>query len=383
VPFPSGAADPARPRDFQTTATDGAARAGILTTPHGIVRTPAFLPVGTVASVKGLGPDELRAAGVEMVLGNTYHLHHRPGEELVASMGGLAAFMGWNGPTLTDSGGFQVFSLSETRKIDEAGVAFRSVYDGRLVHLTPERAGDIQRALGADLIYALDECPPYPASRDEVDRATALTTRWAERFLSHLRQTSDKRSQQGLTVVIQGGLFDDLRVRSLEELALLDPDTFAIGGVSVGEPPQEMYRVAEICCSRLPSDRVRHLLGVGTPEDLLTCIGFGVDLFDCVLPTRNGRNGETFTSSGRIDLRLARFRSDQGPLDPICGCPACRNFSRAYLHHLTTAGELLGMRLLSLHNIAYYEHLMQQAQAAIVKGEFGQWKKTLVAGWKG
>lgn len=361
-----------------------AARVGLLTTPRGAVLTPAFIPVGTAAAVKTLAPDELRAAGVQIVLGNTYHLRHQPGPEIIAAMGGFAHFMAWDGPTLTDSGGFQVFSLSATRKVVEEGVVFQSVYDGRSVRLTPEDVCRTEWAIGADIIYALDECPPYPAPRDEVVRATDLTVRWAGRFLSTFRELAagSDGSDRAPFLVIQGGLFEDVRRSCIERLAFLDPAGFGIGGVSVGEPPPEMLRVAQICCQLLPPDKPRHLLGVGTPADLLGAIAAGVDLFDCVLPTRNGRNGQAFTSRGVVNLRHIRWKSENGPLDESCDCPACKTFSLAYLHHLTIAGEMLGMRLLSLHNVAYYEALLRGAREAIGLRRYDRWRRVVHQGWE-
>ena len=369
--------------DLLSRDSGSPARSGLIRTPHGFVSTPAFMPVGTAAAVKTLSPEDLRKAGVEIVLANTYHIHHQPGEEVVARAGGLARFMSWNGPTLTDSGGFQVFSLSATRKVEEEGVIFQSVYDGRSIKLTPESVYAIERAIGADIIYALDECPPYPAEHREVERATDLSVRWAERFLKEHKRIVDQEGDRGQTPfpVVQGGLFDDLRLHCIESLEALDPIGYGIGGVSVGEPPEEMIRIAGICCEALPDDKPRHLLGVGTPKDLLGAIGVGVDLFDCVLPTRNGRNGQAFTSSGVVNLRLARWKLSQDSLDPKCTCPACREFGISYLHHLMNAGELLGLKLISLHNIAYYQKLMRAAREAIVRGEYRKWRNETEYGW--
>jgi len=359
------------------------ARRGMITTPHGAFATPAFMPVGTAAAVKTLTPDELRAAGVDIVLANTYHLHHQPGEEVVEKGGGLARFMNWNGPTLTDSGGFQVFSLSATRKVEEEGVVFQSVYDGRTIKLTPESVYEIERRIGADIFYALDECPPYPAEHREVERATELSVRWARRFFEAHQKLLDNNGGTGQTPfpVVQGGLFEDLRLRCVEELGELNPAGYGIGGVSVGEPHDEMVRVAQICCDALPDDKPRHLLGVGTPRDLLGAISAGVDFFDCVLPTRNGRNGQAFTSRGVVNLRLARWRLSQEALDPDCACPACTQFSLSYLHHLMMAGEIVGLRLISLHNITYYQRLMRESRSAIERGEFGSWRRGIESAW--
>lgn len=297
--------------------------------------------------------------------------------------GGLARFMGWNGPTLTDSGGFQVFSLSSTRKVDEEGVTFRSVYDGALVKLTPESVFDIQRDIGADIIYGLDECPPYPASHSEVARAVALTTRWAQRFIAQSRNSSiDDAERQAVFLIVQGGVFDDLRQISIDEISALEPDGIGIGGVSVGEPRPDLYRIAALCCSGLPPQWPRHLMGVGTPQDLLECITCGVDMFDCVIPTRNGRNGQAFTSEGIVNLRLAERRLERKPLDARCRCYTCATFTRSYLHHLITSGEFLGLRLISLHNIYYYQSLMSAARSAIVAGKFKSWRQEVENGWR-
>ncbi len=359
------------------------ARAGLIRTGHGEVPTPVFIPVATAATVKMLSPDELQAAGVTMVLGNTYHLLQQPGVDVVDAMGGLGQFMGWGEPTMTDSGGFQVFSLSDTRRVTEEGVSFRSVYNGRPLTLTPESALELQVALAADVIYALDECSPYPSTRADVNRAVDLTGRWARRFKGTWERTArESRWFQDCFLVVQGGMFDDLRRKSVEQMVVLNPSGFGIGGLSVGEPPEEMIRVAALCCALLPQDKPRHLMGVGTPRDLLGAVAAGVDMFDCVLPTRNGRNGQAFTSVGVLNLRNARFKIDGDPLDTDCDCYVCRNFTRAYIHHLQMAGELLGMRLLSLHNVAYYQNLMAGARAAVRAERFGEWRRQIETGWE-
>ena len=283
---------------------------------------------------------------------------------------------------MTDSGGFQVYSLSTTRRLTEEGVNFRSIYNGRELTLTPESTFEIQRAIGADIIYALDECPPFPSTYDDVARAAELTARWAKRFKAALESDAGGRGNQAFFPVIQGGVFDDLRRRSVEQMAGLEPCGFGIGGLSVGESREEMIRIAALCCSLLPADKPRHLMGVGTPEDLLNAIAAGVDMFDCVLPTRNGRNGQAFTSRGVLNLRNSRYRFDPEPLDVACSCYACRNFSRTYIHHLQMAGELLGMRLISLHNVAYYQSLMAGARRAIEDGRFDEWKCRIESGWE-
>lgn len=352
-----------------------AARCGVITTQHGEIHTPEFIPVGTMATVKTLTPLELRDAGAQIVLSNTYHLMQQPGIEVIEVVGGLAKFMSWHAPTVTDSGGFQVFSLSATRKVSEDGVSFKSVYDGGMLMLTPESALDIQARIGADLIYALDECAPYPVEYGEVQRATALTTRWAVRFMEAWQK--HERISYGFpapVLVVQGGVHDDLRMQSIEELTALEPAAFGIGGLSVGEPCEEMMRVTRLCCELLPDEKPRHLMGVGTPADMLTAIEAGVDLFDCVLPTRNGRNGQAFTSGGVVNIGNAKHRFSREPLDPKCVCYTCNNFTRAYLHHLTLAGEILGLRLLSLHNVTFYLNLMRSARKAITASEYKSWK---------
>ncbi len=360
-----------------------AARAGLIKTAHGDIQTPEFIPVGTVATVKTLSPEELRFAGAQVLLGNTYHLLQQPGVDVIVAGGGLAKFMGWDGPTMTDSGGFQVFSLSSTRKVDEDGVSFKSVYDGTMLTLTPESVLQIQHKIGADFIYALDECSPYPAERSEVERATSLTSRWAARFIEEWKRTDGEPNDlQAAVLVVQGGVYDDLRRQSVEQLAELSPTGFAIGGLSVGEPQEEMIRITKLCCEWLPDDKPRHLMGVGKPSDILAAIEAGVDLFDCVLPTRNGRNGQAFTSHGIVNITNARYRLDQKPLDTLCDCYVCRTFSRSYLHHLTTAGEILGLRLLSLHNITYYLRLMSEARKVIIEGRFNKWRNETETGWE-
>jgi queuine tRNA-ribosyltransferase len=369
---------------FQILFRDGqtAARGGLISTPHGEVLTPGFIPVGTLASVKTLSPLELRSAGAQVVLGNTYHLMQQPGADVIKVGGGLGKFMGWHGPTVTDSGGFQIFSLSATRKVSEAGVVFNSVYDGSMLTLTPESALEIQSRIGADMIYALDECAPYPVEYADVQRATALTTRWAERFMAAWQKHGNSSGHfPAMVLVVQGGVCDDLRRQSIAELAALEPAAFGIGGLSVGEPYEEMLQMTKLCCEQLPDEKPRHLLGVGTPADMLAAIEAGVDLFDCVLPTRNGRNGQAFTSAGNVNIRNAEHRLSQDCLDPMCACYTCCNFTRSYLHHLTLAGEILGLRLLSLHNITYYLNLMRSAREAINKGTFKTWKGKLEDGW--
>jgi queuine tRNA-ribosyltransferase len=334
-----------------------------------MLETPAFMPVGTQATVKGLTPDELAATGTVMLLANTYHLALRPGEEVVAQLGGLHAFMGWNGPILTDSGGFQVFSLAARSKLTENGVAFRSHIDGRLLDLTPERSVAIQAALGADVAMCLDHCPALPASKDVIADAVGRTTRWARRC-----KDAHSREDQALFGIVQGGRYADLRGESAEALVAMDFDGYAIGGVSVGESRDDVREALAVTTHRLPDDKPRYLMGVGRPSDIVEAVATGVDLFDCVLPTRNGRNATCFTSGGPVKLRNAAHRFDPRPIEPGCGCLACRTFSRAYLRHLFIANEMLGPILASIHNVSFLHRLTRQVREAITGGRFVQFK---------
>ena len=353
---------------FEVTASDGAARCGRLLTPHGVVETPAFMVVGTRASVKGLTPAQLTEAGASMVLANTYHLLLRPGPEVVADLGGLHRFMGWEGPILTDSGGFQVFSLSELRRISEDEVEFVSHIDGARVRLGPESATRVQNALGADVIMAFDECVKLPSPPERVAQAVDRTLRWAQRSLA-----AHERADQWMFAISQGGTDRQLRRRCTEELVEMGFPGYAIGGLSVGEGHEAMVETVGYTAERLPWDRPRYLMGVGTPRDLVEAIGLGVDMFDCVMPTRNGRNATAFVGTGQIKLRNQRFARDKGPLEPGCGCYTCRRFSRGYLRHLFQVGEMAGPILLSLHNVAYYQRLMAEAREAIRAGRYGAW----------
>jgi queuine tRNA-ribosyltransferase len=352
---------------FELRATVGAARLGRLHTTRGLVETPAFMPVATQGSVKGLAPADLRAAGTQMVLANTYHLFLRPGAEAVRQLGGLHRFMGWDGPILTDSGGFQVFSLARLRTIEEAGVEFRSHVDGSLRFLSPETCVEVQQALGVDIIHPLDECLAHPAPEDEIERSLGLTLRWLARSVAVHRAGS---GGQALFGIVQGGTSPRLRQRAVEETTRFDLDGYAIGGLAVGEPKAELYAITELVTSLLPADRPRYLMGVGKPQDLLEAVARGVDLFDCVLPTRNARNGQAFTVEGPLNIRQARFAQDPAPLDPECPCEACARFSRAYVRHLFASRELLAYRLLSLHNVTFYARLMAGARQAIHDGAF-------------
>ena len=355
---------------FTVTATDAAARAGVLRTGHGEVPTPAFMPVGTKATVKSVDPDELRALGASIVLGNTYHLHFRPGEDVIDELGGLHAFMAWDGPILTDSGGFQVFSLRHTLlKVDDDAVTFRSVYDGEAERLTPERAAEIQRLLGSDVAMCLDVVLPPGASRGELERAVRRTTEWAR------RQRHAPRAEGQLRFGIsQGGVDPELRRRSLQEIAELDFDGNAIGGLAIGESREEMFETTAWTAELLPRDKPRYFMGIGDPEGVLEVIERGVDMFDCVLPTRIARTGSALTWEGRLNLRNAGFARDPRPLDETCDCPACRRFSRAYVRHLVNQQEMLGLRLLSLHNLRFLLELTAGARAAIERGELSAYK---------
>jgi len=358
--------------NFEVVATDGAARAGRLTTPHGVVETPVFMPVGTRGAVKALGPDDLRAAGARIVLGNTYHLFLRPGHELIRELGGLHRFMGWDGAILTDSGGFQVWSLAKLRQLTEQGVEFRSPADGSTHFLSPELAVEVQQALGADIVHPLDECLAYPATHEAAERSLGLTLRWAARAkAAHARAGS---GGQAIFGIVQGGTWEDLRRRAAGETVALGFDGYAIGGLAVGEPKARMYDLTELVAGLLPEAQPRYLMGVGKPEDLVEAVARGVDMFDCVLPTRNARNGQGFTVAGPVTLKQARYAHDPAPLDAECGCYTCHDFSRAYLRHLFVSDELLAYRLLSLHNVTFFLRLVREARAAIVEGAFGRFK---------
>ena len=341
------------------------ARAGVFFTPHGVVETPRFMPVGTLANVKTLTPAQLKETKAQMVLANTYHLHLQPGEAIVAKAGGLHSFMGWKGPTLTDSGGFQVFSLSELRKISETGVTFRSPRDGQIINLTPELSIQIQNTLGADVIMAFDECPPYPASREEVEDATNRTYRWLERCI-----TAHQRTDQALFGIVQGGVHLDLRAAAAEDLAQLGLAGYAIGGVSVGEPPHLISKIVQATAPLLPLDKPRYLMGVGTYREMAQAVAAGVDLFDCVIPTRFARHGAALVQGNRINLKNACFREDFTPLDETCSCYTCQSFSRAYLCHLVRSQEILGYTLLSIHNVTELISFTQKIRAAILSDRF-------------
>jgi queuine tRNA-ribosyltransferase len=348
---------------FEVLAQDGRARRARLTLPHGTVETPAFMPVGTYGSVKAMSPLELRGIGAQIVLGNTFHLWLRPGLETIEAHGGLHRFMGWDGPILTDSGGFQVFSLGELRKITEEGVRFASPVNGDRLLLTPETSMHIQRVLDADIAMVFDECTPYPADEERTRDSMALSLRWAERS-----KRAHDANANALFGIVQGGMFEHLREASLAGLTAIGFDGYAIGGLSVGEPKAEMLRILRHTAAMLPADRPRYLMGVGTPADLVDAVQAGIDMFDCVLPTRNARNGWLFTRHGVVRLKNSRYRTDLAPVDEACACYTCRHFTRAYLHHLHRVGEILGARLNTIHNLHYYHELMAGLREAIVAG---------------
>ncbi len=363
---------------FEVLARDGAARRGNLRTAHGSVQTPVFMPCGTYGTVKAMTPADLLSVGTQMLLGNTFHLMLRPGSERIQALGGLHEFMQWPDPILTDSGGFQVWSLGELRKIDEQGVVFRSPINGDRVTLTPERSIEVQLQLGSDVIMVFDECTAYPASESEVRDSMELSLRWAQRSK---RVHEPSQGPSLLFGIVQGGMFEPLRAESASQLVSLGFDGYAIGGLSVGEPKQEMQRVMQATVPMLPEDKPRYLMGVGTPEDLVAGVAAGVDMFDCVLPTRNGRNGYAFTSRGTVKIRNAQHRDADEPLDPECQCYTCQGFSRAYLHHLDRCGEMLASMLMTRHNLHYYHALMARLRASIETGTFPSLIETLHNGW--
>jgi queuine tRNA-ribosyltransferase len=356
------------PLTFELQATDGLARRGRLTFARGMVETPAFMPVGTYGSVKAMTPRDVRDTGAEIILGNTFHLFLRPGLETVEKFGGLHKFIGWDKPILTDSGGFQVFSLAHKRKITEEGVTFASPVDGSKVFLSPEVSMRIQTVLDSDIAMIFDECTPYPATEKIAADSMELSLRWAERSRRGFDELGNPNALFG---IVQGSVYEHLRRRSAEGLVGIGFDGYAVGGLSVGEPKEDMMRVLAHVAPRMPADRPRYLMGVGTPEDLVDAVGRGVDMFDCVMPTRNARNGWLFTRFGDLKLRNARYKDDPRPIDETCGCPTCRRFSRAYLHHLSRVGEILGARLNTLHNLFYYQWLMAGMRDAIAAGQFG------------
>jgi len=363
---------------FALNGTDGPARAGTISTPHGSIETPIFMPVGTQATVKGLSVEMVRSAGTQILLGNTYHLALRPGDELIRDLGGLHRFMNWPGPILTDSGGYQVFSLAEQRTITDEGAKFRSHIDGSPLELTPEKAVDIQQNLGSDIAMVLDECPPADGNPAVLRNAVRRSILWAERCQRH-----HSRADQAQFAIVQGGLDLALRTECAGPLVAMDFPGYALGGFSVGEAPENMHAALPRCALLLPSDKPRYLMGVGRPEDLLIAVGAGLDMFDCVMPTRSGRNALAFTSTGPVRLRNARHRRDPAPLQSDCECSTCRDYSRAYLHHLFAAGEMLGPMLLSLHNIAFYLRLMRDARTAILAGSYAEFARSRLVALRG
>nr|WP_139309760.1 tRNA guanosine(34) transglycosylase Tgt [Teredinibacter haidensis] len=348
---------------FELDTTDGVARRGRLKFPRGVVETPAFMPVGTYGTVKGMMPREIKEIGAQIILGNTFHLMLRPGTEVVKAHGDLHDFMQWDGPILTDSGGFQVFSLGDIRKITEAGVKFRSPIDGSEVFLDPEKAIQAQRDLGSDIVMIFDECTPYPATEKEARDSMELSLRWAKRS-----KDAHEGNPSALFGIIQGGMYEGLRTESLNGLKDIDFDGYAIGGLSVGEPKADMIRILNHLSDKMPADRPRYLMGVGKPEDIVEAVCSGIDMFDCVMPTRNARNGHLFTRTGVVKIRNAKHRYDTGPLDTRCDCHTCQNFSRAYLHHLDKCGEILGAQLNTIHNLRHYQTVMRELRDAIANG---------------
>jgi queuine tRNA-ribosyltransferase len=363
---------------WQHEAQDGAARAGVLHTAHGTVPTPVFMPVGTAGTVKAMTADAVRATGARMVLGNTYHLMLRPGAERIARLGGLHRFMDWHGPILTDSGGFQVMSLSGLRKMDADGVTFQSHVDGSRHRLTPERSVEIQHLLGADVTMCFDECTPFPATHEQAATSMRLSMRWAARS----REAFVHRPGHGLFGIVQGSVFSDLRAESVAALTGIGFEGYAVGGLAVGEGQEAMFTTLECTTPLLPADKPRYLMGVGTPSDLIGAVRRGIDMFDCVMPTRSGRTGRAYTRGGVINIRNARHAEDNRPLDPGCACPACRCHSRAYLHHLFKANEMLGPMLLTWHNIQYYQDLMAELRAGILAGDLAGAAARIEAGWQ-
>ncbi|MBI4716925.1 MAG: tRNA guanosine(34) transglycosylase Tgt [Planctomycetes bacterium] len=353
--------------EFRVTHVDGSARRGVLTTPHGEVHTPVFMPVGTAGSVKGVTPNQLAATGTEMILANTYHLQLRPGPEAVRDLGGLHRFMGWDGPILTDSGGYQVFSMAPISRITDEGVEFRSHIDGATVQLTPAGATRIQNLLGADVVMAFDECPPLPGARPALETAVERTLRWAAEC-----RAAHQRSDQALFGIVQGGLEVPLRQRCAAALQALGFDGYAVGGLSVGETHEQMVEVLGPTIAALPADQPRYLMGVGMPRDILAAVCLGVDMFDCVLPTRNGRNGFAFTAAGPLKMRNERHKLDEAPLEPGCDCETCARFSRGYIRHLFNAGEMLGPTLTSIHNLRFYQRFMARIRELIAQGQWAR-----------
>jgi queuine tRNA-ribosyltransferase len=368
---------------FSIAAVDGPARTGTIAMRRGEIRTPAFMPVGTAATVKAMKPADVRATGADIILGNTYHLMLRPGAERVARLGGLHDFMGWGRPILTDSGGYQVMSLSALTKTSEEGVAFKSHLDGSRHMLSPERSMEIQRLLGSDIVMAFDECTPFPATREQAARSMERSMRWAKRSRDGFDLGEEHASRSALFGIQQGSMEADLRQASSDALREIGFDGYAIGGLAVGEGQAEMFRVLDCAVDMLPADRPRYLMGVGKPDDIVGAVERGVDMFDCVLPTRSGRNGQAFTRAGPINIRNAKHAEDLGPIDPACGCPVCAQWSRAYLHHLVRSGEILGAMLMTEHNLWFYQALMADLRAAIGEGRLAAFAAGFRAAYRG
>ena len=370
--------------ELLTTDSGSKARRGRLATAHGLIETPAFMPVGTQGTVKGVSPRELHEMEAQIILGNTYHLFVRPGMEVMRHFGGLHRFMNWDGPILTDSGGYQIFSLAKLRKITEEGVHFQNHLDGTPTFITPEIAMEIQATLGSDIAMVLDECPPYPSEHDYAARSLEMTARWAQRCKakSEVRNQKSEMERQLLFGIVQGGTFEDLRRASAEATVQIGFDGYAIGGVSVGEPEPEMMQAVEWSEPFLPNDKPRYAMGLGTPPQLLELVARGVDMFDCVLPTRLARNGTAFTAAGTLNLKNAEFALQNGPIEEGCACPACREFSRGYIRHLIKAEEILGLRLITLHNLHFYLDLMKRARSEIAAGRFGPFRRAFASGYR-
>ncbi len=366
--------------EFHIKASDGAARMGEIRTPRGIIRTPAFMPVGTAATVKAMHPEEVRETGADIILGNTYHLMLRPGAERMERLGGLHKFMNWPGPILTDSGGYQVMSLSKLRKISEEGVTFQSHIDGAEHMLSPEASITIQRQLGSDIIMAFDECTPFPASQDEARKSMELSMRWAVRSK---KAFDENPGSSALFGIVQGGIYEDLRLDSIAALKVLDFHGLAIGGLAVGEGQAEMFRVLDFTMPQMPAELPRYLMGVGKPDDMVGAVMRGIDMFDCVLPTRSGRTGQAFTSRGTINIKNARHRDDNAPLDENCECATCRDYGRAYLHHLVKSEEILGAMLMTRHNLTFYQNLMANLRNAIGEGNLESFDDTFLKAYSG
>ena len=361
---------------FELLNTNGKARLGRLRFDRGIVNTPAFMPVGTYGTVKAMTVEEVKGLGAEIILGNTFHLSITPSTDVIEAHGDLHDFMNWSGPILTDSGGFQVFSLGKMRKITEEGVSFRSPKDGSSIFMGPEESMQIQKKLGSDIVMIFDDCTPYPAEKSEVDQSMQLSLRWAKRSLMEHQRLKNKNALFG---IIQGGMHKDLRLQSAESLIEMNFDGYAIGGLSVGEPKDEMMKVLDFLPEQMPTDKPRYLMGVGTPLDLVEGVSMGVDMFDCVMPSRNARNGYLFTSEGVVKIRNAKYKIDTGPLDPNCSCNTCKNYSRSYLHHLQKTNEILGSRLNTFHNLFYYQDLMRSIREALGSNTFDVFRENFLA----